>query len=107
MTTLTSEFYVLTAIHKQYNAGGVIAQLVSTTFLFGVAELVKMMHSQTTASDADKIKRELHDHSAIADALKRYEIWSKDDITIICRGFSVSLSTKVESELRTIKRRIE
>lgn len=102
--SLASDFYVITAIHKKYGTL-MIAQVVHTTILFGVSVLLREMAMKTSADDADKIRRELREDE-IADALRKYELWHKDDIQIHCREFSVSLCTKVESEFRPNKRRL-
>lgn len=102
--SLTSDFYVLTAVHNKYSTK-MIAQVVHTTILFGVTDLLREMMAKTSADDADKIRRELREDE-ISDALRKYELWHKGDIEIYCREFSVSLCTKVESDFRPNKRRI-
>lgn len=102
-TSLESDFYVLTAIHKKYSTK-MIAQVVHTNIAYGFDDLLREMTAKTSADDADKIRRELRADDVV-DALKKHELWHKDDIEIYCRAFSVSLCTKVESEFKPTKRR--
>lgn len=100
--TLESEFFVLTGIHKKY-ATLMVAQVVHTVLLFGVDDLLTDLASRISADDANIVRKQLK-ADEISDALKKYELWKGDDVVIHVRQFSVSLSTKVESDFRPNKR---
>lgn len=100
--TLESDFFVLTGIHKSY-VSVMVAQVVHTVLRYGVDDLLADMASKISADDAHIVRKHLK-ADEISDALKKYQVWSGNDVVIHVRQFSVSLSTKVESDFRPNKR---